>query len=97
MSTLEMNGIKRNKIEQLFVLKNLREIPVDYDFSSEVTIPCRIKKGWGTSQKKAGKLGQYFGNVLANGTSWSIVLFHGEEDLQCFITEGLEFLTMKWI
>jgi hypothetical protein len=80
-------------IEQLFVLKNLREVRFDYDFSNDVTIPCRIKSGW----DKEGKLGQYFGNMIINEMSWSIVLFHGDEDPSFHKTAGLEFLTMKWL
>ena len=80
-------------MEQLFKLKNLKELPVDYNFESNVTIPCRIKRGW----DGAGRLGQFFGDMYIEGASWSIVLFSGDEDPSLFKSNGLEKLTMTWI
>ena len=76
-------------IEQLFQLKNLREVPIDYEFENDKTIPCRIKN--------SGRIGQYFGNMFVAGTKWAIVLLGGHFEPQFFEADNVEVLKMKWV
>jgi hypothetical protein len=74
--------------EQLFKLKNLREIPIEYEINNVRTIPCRIK---GTH-----KIGQYFGNMYVENTKWAIVLLGGNSQPEFIDARLIEVLKMKW-
>ena len=66
---------------------------IDYDFSKEESMPCRIAKGW----EDAGKTGQYFGNITVNDMCWAIVLWDGEEDPDMNKIAGIEISKPNWI
>jgi hypothetical protein len=75
--------------EQLFQLKNLRTIPVDYDFSDDMTKPCRVIE--------SGKLGQYFGTMYVEKTKWAIVLMSGCFKPDFIQASLIEILELGWV
>ena len=66
---------------------------IDFDFREDETLPCRIAKGW----DKAGRTGQYFGNIMVNDTCWAIVLWDGDEDPDMYKTSGIEINKPHWV
>jgi len=66
---------------------------IDFDFREDETLPCRIAKGW----DKAGRTGQYFGNIIVNDTCWAIVLWDGDEDPDMYKTSGIEINKPHWV
>ncbi len=66
---------------------------LDYDFREEETLQCRIAEGW----DKAGKTGQYFGNIMINDTAWAIILWDDEEDPNMHKLVGIEINKPHWV
>jgi hypothetical protein len=66
---------------------------IDFNFSEEKTLPCRIADGW----DNAGKTGQYFGNIMVNDIGWAIILWDGEEDPDMYKMSGIEINKPHWV
>jgi len=66
---------------------------LDFNFSEEKTLPCRIAIGW----ECAGKTGQYFGNIIVGDVCWAIVLWDNEEDPDMHKIAGIEINKPHWI
>ena len=73
------------------------EIGYEYEFETDHSVPCRIKKGWHSE----GKTGQYFGYIWAGNRKWAIVIWDGDyadqQGPSFFKAEGLEIAKTKWI
>jgi len=65
---------------------------IDFDFSNDETIPCKIKDGW----KESGRTGQYFGNIVVNNRCWAIVLWDDDEDPDMHKAEGILISEIQW-
>ena len=70
-----------------------KSFKLDFNFSEEETLPCRIAKGW----DGAGKTGQYFGNFMIGNMCWAIVLWDNEEDPDMHKIAGIEINQPHWI
>lgn len=75
-------------MEQLFELKNLHEMPIEYNFGC-TTIPCKIKGSL--------RIGQYFGSVMVFNKPWAIVLFSGDTKPTFMEINSIEVLKLKWV
>jgi len=47
--------------------------------------------------QKAGKTGQYLGNIIINDMCWAIILWDGDEDPDMHKASGIEINCPNWI
>lgn len=66
--------------------------PLEYEFESDETIPCRMSTGWA----EAGKTGIYFGCITVNGRRWLIVLWDDEEDPSFTKDGSIDVAQVNW-
>ena len=69
----------------------LRPIPLEYEFETDESTPCRIKKDWAG----AGRTGQYLGYIHI-GRKWAIVVWDAEEEPSFYKAESIEIATNSW-
>lgn len=68
-------------------------LEIDFDFSNDETLRCKGAE----NTDKATQKGEYFGNFVANGQRWAIVLWDGEDDPDLYKADMLLVIEERWI